>query len=236
MDVGLSLLKTWTIGALALSAWLSWGAAPAAGRAKCAAERARLPSSVAELSDPSRAADSPAPPPDQLLLRLARSDNTEELCELLANLPASAEPTLTYAIVDVLDRAHARAVRLCATEALGRQRSAEAVSYLVELIDADDPDVQAQALTGLIGSDGELARASVLDAAHAEEPRLRHSAVLALLRAKHPAAFELAQQQLSALDDSGSLGSSRWRWACPATSVRCPLCSSCWSEGTAMCT
>ena len=146
-----------------------------------------------------------APIGDRLLARLAAARTGAEECELLQRLPRVEDPATTYAITDVLERTRFRSVRACATEALSREPTPPAQSWLIDLADDPDPEVQRSALEALAAHGDNSALAVVIEAAHSDDLDIRASAVIALLDARHGEAFSAAVELLSSADQRETL-------------------------------
>jgi HEAT repeat protein len=146
------------------------------------------------------------PSVDPLFARLAVAATSLERCALLDQLQPSDDPQATYAIAAVLEQAHLGSVRSCATQALSRQPTSEAQSFLIDL--AEDPvrEVHRSALEALASRD-EAARAVVVEATHSEDLELRISAVMALLKGKRAEAYGAAVLLLPQIDDAETLSS-----------------------------
>ena len=164
-----------------------------------------------------------SPPADRLLERLAVAETGPERCELLERLQPSEEPRFTYAITSVLERAQLSSVRVCATQALVRQTTSAAQSWLCDLAEDPDPGVHSSALEALALSADTSALAVVIEATHSDDIEIRTSAVMALLKAKREQAFPAfvallpsveARETLSSLIDA--LGESHDPQALPA--------------------
>lgn len=136
------------------------------------------------------------PAEDRLLARLARAETGSEECDVLSLIPASENEAATYAITDVLERTRFASVRACAAEALVKQPTAPAQSWLIDLATDDDPNVHRPALAALCGRE-DAARSTVAEAAHSEHETVRENAVIALLEAKDRSAFSAATELLA---------------------------------------
>lgn len=147
-----------------------------------------------------------APSVDAVLARLAVAATSTERCALLERVEPSEDTEATYAITAVLERARLGSVRACATQALGRQPTAEARSWLVDLAEDSEPEVHRSALESLAIRD-DASRAVVIEATHAEDLELRVSAVNALLKAKREEAYAAASLVLPLIDDPETLSS-----------------------------
>ena len=147
-----------------------------------------------------------APNVDRLFARLAIAATAPERCALLERVEPSENPQPTYAITSVLEHAQLASVRTCATEALGRQPTSEAQSFLVDLAEDPEPEVHRIALDAL-ATRGDAARAVVVEATHSEDLELRVSAVKALLKAKAKEAYSAAVLVLSQVEDVETLSS-----------------------------
>ncbi len=132
-----------------------------------------------------------APAEDRLLARLARAETGNEECDLLDHLPASEDEAVTYAITDVLARTRFESVRACAAEALAKEPTLPAQSWLVDLATDANVNVRRPALEALTKR-AEAAQSAVAEAAHSEDEDVREDAVAALLEAKQSSAFSLA--------------------------------------------
>ncbi|HET7541733.1 MAG TPA: HEAT repeat domain-containing protein [Polyangiaceae bacterium] len=143
---------------------------------------------------------------DPLLARLAVAATATERCALLERVAASEDPQLTYAITAVLDRSQLSSVRACATQALSRQPTSEARSWLLDLAEDPEPAVHGSALESLATRD-DAARASVVEATHSDDLELRVSAVSALLKAKRPEGYAAAVLVLPSIEDETLLSS-----------------------------
>jgi len=148
----------------------------------------------------------PSPSVDGLFARLAVAATSTERCALLEQVEPSEDTQATYAITAVLEHARLGAVRTCATQALGRQPTAEARSWLVDLAEDPEPDVHRSALETLAARDG-ASLAVVTEATHSEDLELRVSAVNALLKAKRAEAYGAAVLVLPLIDDAELLSS-----------------------------
>jgi HEAT repeat protein len=146
----------------------------------------------------------PAPSSDGLLARLAVAATSVERCALLEQVQPSEDAQPTYVIAGVLEHARLGSVRSCAAQALSRQPTVEAQSFLVDLAEDPEPQVHRSALEALATRD-ETARATVVEAAHSEDLELRFSAVVALLKAKREEAYAAAVTLLPQIDDSEAL-------------------------------
>jgi len=147
-----------------------------------------------------------APSVDRLLARLAVAASATERCALLERVQPSEDAQSTYAITALLERALLTSVRVCATRALGRQPTIEAQSFLLDLADDPEPEVQRSALEALAIRD-EAARAAVVEATHSEDLELRVSAVNALLKGKRAEAYAAAALVLPQIEDPETLSS-----------------------------
>ena len=175
----------------------------AARRPPLQAERVLAPDSRPE---PRRARERVAAAPAETndsLARLAVAETADERCRLLGNLEKD-DPSVTYAIADVLERSQLDAVRACATRALTAQTNPEAQSWLIELSDDPAPEVRDSALAALATRDA-AARAVVIEATHADDAELRLSAVLALLKAGRSEGFSAARAVLPSIEDRAAL-------------------------------
>jgi HEAT repeat protein len=124
-----------------------------------------------------------APPPDrtsQLLRRLADAHTVSETCSALDDLARVGDATAAQTVVDVTQRATRSDLRSCATSALGNSHTALAASWLEELARDHDTSVRDAALAGLAGSDDPAVRRVALGFAHADDPKLRLAALVAL--------------------------------------------------------
>jgi len=148
----------------------------------------------------------PAPSVDGLLARLAVATTSTERCTLLEQLQPSDETQATYAITAVLEQARLGSVRTCATQALGRQPTAEAHSWLVDLAEDPEPEVHRSALETLATRD-DASLAVVTEATHSEDLELRVSAVNALLKGKRAEAYAAAVLVLPLIEDGEMLSS-----------------------------
>ncbi len=164
----------------------------------------------------------PAPAVDRLLARLAAAATATERCALLERVQPSEDAQPTYAITALLERSQLASVRACATQALARQPSSEAQSFLVDLAEDPEPEVHRSALEALATRDA-AARAVVVEATHSEDLELRVSAVEALLKAKRAEAYAAAVRVLPQVEDPetlssliDALGQSQDRQALPA--------------------
>ncbi|HYQ01444.1 MAG TPA: HEAT repeat domain-containing protein [Polyangiaceae bacterium] len=147
-----------------------------------------------------------APGVDSPFARLAAAATSTERCTLLEQIEPSEDAQATYAITAVLERARLGTVRACATQALARQPTSEARSWLVDLAEDPEPEVHRSALDSLATRD-EGSLAVVLEAAHSDDLELRVSAVNALLKAKRSEAFAAAAQALPLIEDEMMLSS-----------------------------
>jgi len=178
-------------------------APPRTGRAH-AASRVSAPAS--SLTQHRAAAIAPvfAPTGDPLLPRLAAAATASDRCALLEQVQPSEDPQYTYAITAVLERARLSSVRACATRALALQPTSEAQSFLIDLAEAPEPEVQQLALDALATRD-DAARAVVIEAAHSEALERRVVAVEALLNAKRAEGFAAAVPVLPLIEDFQTL-------------------------------
>ncbi|MFZ5896197.1 MAG: HEAT repeat domain-containing protein [Myxococcota bacterium] len=199
--MGTLLLKGWTLLALVVAAFLTWKAPPPVRVSHCASEPKRERGEVVVESSPNGASRDVV---DHVLLRLAVSESSEELCELLEGLEPSENVEVTYAISDVLQRARLRSLRSCAAKALAMRPGSEATSFLIDLAQDSDLEIAAEAFSALLSRGGELTLSTVLDAAHDENPDVRLRAISALLAAHRAEAFELAVDLLPRLEDVSS--------------------------------
>lgn len=140
------------------------------------------------------------PTVDRLIARLAVAATATERCELLEQVEPSEQTQATYAITTVLEQARLGSVRACATQALARQPTAEARSWLVDLAEDPEPEVHKVALESLATRD-DASRAIVVEATHSEDLELRVSAVSALLKAKRAEAHAAAALVLPSIED-----------------------------------
>ena len=151
--------------------------------------------------------NSPATPTvDRLFARLAIAATAAERCTLLEQVQPSEDAQATYAITAVLDRAQLSSVRACATQALVRQPTVEARSWLVDLAEDPQPEVHASALEGLASRDA-ASRLLVVEATHSEDLELRISAVKALLEAQREEGYVAAASVLPMIEDTDTLAS-----------------------------
>jgi len=141
---------------------------------------------------------------DGLFARLASAATSTERCALLEEVQPSEDSQATYAIAAVLEHARLSSVRTCAAQALGRQPTAEAHSWLVDLAEDPEPDVHRSALEALATGD-DASVAVVAEATHSEDLELRVSAVNALLKAKRAEAYAAAALVLPLIDDAETL-------------------------------
>jgi HEAT repeat protein len=196
--------KIWTLAALASVAvlwFLGQGGRVAAAPPRCEAPESALPQgSRARSIGPAAAAQADSPL-DELLTRLASAQADSQICGALAELPASEDARITYAITAVLDKTRRRPVRVCATEALIRQPSVEAQSFLMDLGEDPEPTVGGEALKALATREGSP-RLTVVEAAHGEDFQVRLNAALALAAAGRPEAFDIIVSLLPLCDDS----------------------------------
>jgi len=166
------------------------------------------PSAVAERTPKQAATLESAPPPapsvDRLFARLALAATATERCALLERLQPSEDPQATYVITAVLERAWFGSVRACATQALGRQPTIEAQSWLLDLAEDPEPEVHRSALEALATRD-DAARAAVVNATEGEDLELRVSAALALLKAKRVEGYAAAVRVLPSVEDAEAL-------------------------------
>jgi len=185
--------------------------------------------SGSRLSHPSKAVEAPVrvaapkrttpepPPPEwstlappaeaSVLTRLAAAETSGERCNLLGSLDASDDPQYTYAITAVLEHSQLVSVRVCATQALGQQRTEAARSWLVDLADDQEPAVHAAALDILAASDVVENQSVVVEATHRDDPDVRVSAVSALLKAGREQAFAAFAAVLPSVEDAATLSS-----------------------------
>jgi len=98
-----------------------------------ASDRANAVAEPAPTQPTSESPPTTAPSVDRLLARLAVAATGTERCALLERVRPSEDTQATYAITAVLDRAWLGSVRACATQALGRQPTVEARSWLLDL-------------------------------------------------------------------------------------------------------
>ncbi len=146
------------------------------------------------------------PTEDRLLARLAQAETGSEECDLLGRVPASDDDTATFAITDVLARTRFESVRACATEALTKQPTPPAQSWLVDLSSDPNADVHRPALEALAERD-EAAQSAVIEAAHSENEDIAEDAVIALLEAKQSSAFSAAVALLASATRAQTLAS-----------------------------
>ena len=151
-------------------------------------------------------ASAPAPTVDRLLARLAVAQAAPERCALLERVQPSEDPAATYAITGLLERAQLGSVRVCAAQALSRQPTPEAQSFLVDLAEDPEPEVHSSALEALATRD-DTARAVVVEAAYGEDLELRISAIKALLKAKRAEGIAAAVLVLPRVEDADTLSS-----------------------------
>jgi HEAT repeat protein len=163
-----------------------------------------------------------AAPSDRRLSRLTVAATANERCALLEQVEPSEDTEATYAITAVLEQARLTSVRACAAQALGRQPTTEARSWLVDLAEDPDPEVHRSALETLATRD-DASRSIVIEATHSEDLELRVSAVNALLKAKRAEAYAAAVSALPLIEDAdmlssliGALGESHDPQALPA--------------------
>jgi len=147
-----------------------------------------------------------APPTDRLFARLSVAATASERCSLLEQVQPSEDAQATYAIAAVLERAQLNSVRACATQALVRQPTVEARSWLVDLAEDPEPEVHASALEGLAARD-DASRLLVVEATHSEDLELRVSAVKALLEANREEGYSAAVAVLPLIEDAATLAS-----------------------------
>jgi len=131
------------------------------------------------------------PSEDRTLARLAVAETASDECDLLGNIAPSEAEAATFAITDVLERTRFESVRACATEALAKQPTAPARSWLVDLATDPDPNVHRPALVALAQRD-EAARIIVLEAAHSENADIAENAVVAAIATQEAAGFAAA--------------------------------------------
>ncbi len=202
----------------ALLFWRVWAVAAVVGTAVPAArlcwpEHSALGVSAARSpsTDPSIIARSaslltaPEPTEDRLLARLAKAETGPERCSLCEQLPSTEDPSVTYAIAAVLEHAHLGSVRACAAEALTKQPTAEARSWLIELSDDPQPEVHSAALAALAAAADDAALSVVLEATHSDNQEIRLSAVMALLGARRAEGFAAAAAVLPSIEDRDTL-------------------------------
>ncbi|HEY3252866.1 MAG TPA: HEAT repeat domain-containing protein, partial [Polyangiaceae bacterium] len=125
---------------------------------------------------------------------------------MLERVQPSEDAQATYAITAVLEQAQFASVRTCAAQALGRQPTTEAQSFLLDLAEDPEPEVHRSALEALANRDA-VARAAVVEATHNEDLELRVSAALALLKAKRAEAYSAAALVLPLVEDAETLSS-----------------------------
>lgn len=142
---------------------------------------------------------------DRLLKQLAEARSGAERCSLCQQLPASEDPRITYAIASVLDHTRLKSLRACAATALSQQPTAEARSWLVDLVDDPQTEVHRAALGALAAANDDAARIIVIEATHSEDLEIRLAATTALLQAKRPEGIEAAAAVLPALEDRADL-------------------------------
>ncbi|HEX2672062.1 MAG TPA: HEAT repeat domain-containing protein [Polyangiaceae bacterium] len=164
------------------------------------------PESRTQLQPMLENAPAPVPRDDTPFERLAVAATSTERCALLEQLQGSDDTRATYAITAVLERARLGSVRTCATQALGRQPTAEARSWLVDLAEDPEPDVHRSALESLATRD-DASLAVVAEATHSEDLELRVSAVNALLKSKRAEAYAAAVLVLPLIEDAEMLSS-----------------------------
>ena len=197
--------------------WQVWAAAAALATA-VSGVRLLLPQAPAAQPTKPRAVAQPrvepttvveqnaAPPPiDPVLARLAAASTSGERCQLLAQLEASEDTRITYAITSVLESSQLVTVRACATQALTLQSNPAARSWLVDLADDPEPEVHSLALTALAGSTETADRAVVIEATHSENSDIRVSAVSVLLQLGLPEGFAAFQAVLPSVEDRNTL-------------------------------
>jgi HEAT repeat protein len=143
---------------------------------------------------------------DPLFARLALAASGPERCALLERIVPSDDAGVTYAIATVLERAQLISVRACAAQALARQPTVEARSWLLDLAEDPEPEVHRRALEGLASRD-DAARSVVIEATHSEDLELRLSAVTALLNAKREEGYAAAVLLLPLVEDAETLSS-----------------------------
>ena len=148
-----------------------------------------------------REARTDLPSIDPILARLAVAQTGPERCELLGQLQASEDPQATYAITGLLERTQFVSVRVCGTQALALQPTAEARSWLIDLADDAEPAVHGAAFEALAASSDSNARATVIEATHSDDSEVRLSAVTALLKAGRAEAFSALPSVLPGIDD-----------------------------------
>jgi hypothetical protein len=203
--MGVSKLLTLLFSTLAIA--LAWQLASAPRLAH--RRPLRMPALPNEIPKPAPP-ETPAAPPtaswlEVMLARLRATSSAGEKCALLSDLRATDDERVTYAITDVLEHTTRRSVRACAAEALARQATAPARSWLIDLSHDWDPGVHGPALDALATSDDGTARGTVDDAAHDADPSIEKCAVIALLRARRPEAFALAEAMVRATDSPETL-------------------------------
>ncbi len=144
---------------------------------------------------------------DPLLERLAAAETGAERCSLLGQLEPGEDPQIADAITGVLERTQLVSVRVCATQALGAQHSPVAHSWLVDLANDPEPDVHGAALDILAASDDAHDQAAVVEATHDDDPEVRVSAAMALLKVGRAQAFAALAAVLPSVEDRTTLGS-----------------------------
>jgi HEAT repeat protein len=219
--------------------WQAWALVGALATAISGARLAHLPRAstppAPRASIPAKVPSAPrvevelapsAPAQDRLLAQLQRAETAAEECELLGQVPSSEDPDATYAITEVLERTSFRSVRACAAEALGREPTPPAQSWLIDLIEDPDPNVNKSALEALVAHGDSSAQAAVIEATRSDDSDTRVNAVIALLAAGHAEAFSAAVQLLGQVDDhdtllalADALGSSHDSRALPVLST-----------------
>ncbi|HEU4404365.1 MAG TPA: HEAT repeat domain-containing protein [Polyangiaceae bacterium] len=139
----------------------------------------------------------------QALVRgLREADSSATTCELVGRLGEAGGERATAAIADTLQARRSLDEYRCAARALARAGGEAAQSWLVELSDDRDPEVQRAALSALAKSEAPAAREAVLSAARGDDPERAPVALAALASARAPEAAPLLRRAIERAPDA----------------------------------
>lgn len=177
---------------------------PAAGASGPSAGSARSWSRSAGASAPAaapawRAGDGEV---QELVRGLRSADSSGATCDLVGRLGEAGGERATAAIVETLQARRSLDEYRCAARALASAGGEGAQSWLVELSDDRDREVQVVALRALAKYEAPAAREAVLTAARGDDPERAFAALAALASARAPEAPSLIRRAIERAPDA----------------------------------
>ncbi len=149
---------------------------------------------------PAVAAEAPTGSPARALAQLRAAHTPSAQCSAIQELTPVADEEATAAIADIAQHARIDA-RVCAVRALGSVRTAQARSWLSELVGDKDAQIRKDAVEALAARpDDAEARSIVLGVAKGTDPELKVTALLALGNAHAKEATPLLLEAMDTAD------------------------------------